>query len=66
MATKDKNWSKEEIVASVDAYFDIFRRVKSEEKFVMTKVMIDLTRTVLPRRWDNSVFGPATCISGGG
>ena len=55
MATKDKNWSKEEIVASVDAYFDIFRRVKSGEKFVMTKVMIDLTRTVLPRRNQGSV-----------
>jgi hypothetical protein len=55
MATKDKNWNKEEIIASVDAYFDIFRRVKSDEKFVMTKVMIDLTRTVLPLRNQGSV-----------
>ena len=55
MATKDKNWSKEEIVASVDAYFDIFRRVKSEEKFVMTKVLKDLIRTAIPRRNQGSV-----------
>jgi predicted HNH restriction endonuclease len=55
MAAKDKNWSKEEINASVDAYFGIFRRVKLQEKFVMAKVLRGLIDASLPRRNEGSV-----------
>jgi len=49
------NWSESELCASVDAYFEIQKRVSSGEKFVMKSALQVVTVNSIPRRNRGSV-----------
>jgi hypothetical protein len=50
MAKMELNWNEVELIASVDAYFALQRRLDAGEKFIMKKALEDIVVRSLPRR----------------
>jgi len=55
MTKKDLNWDVAELTASVDAYFDLQRRLDAGEKFIMKKALEGIVERLLPRRNEGAV-----------
>jgi 5-methylcytosine-specific restriction protein A len=50
MGKKELNWNEVELTASVDAYFELQRRLDLGEKFVMKNAMEAIVKSALPHR----------------
>jgi hypothetical protein len=50
MAKNDLNWDQGELTASVDAYFELRRRLDAGEKLVMKQALESIVKRALPRR----------------
>ena len=65
MIKKDLNWDAAELTASVDAYFELQRRLDAGKKFIMKKALEGIVERLLPRRNEGAVERRMSNISAG-